>query len=159
MNALRNEDGVAMVEFALVLPILLLVLLGTVSFGFALNYSIDETQLTREAARYAAVNYNPGPASTIQESIRGQADTSELLNGGTTAVPTRGQLCIAFPTNPDTNTSGQVGDPVKATMTVTYNLLPIIGNVLPADASAINITRSATMRLEAVPTYAAGCTS
>src|SRR5215212_4022491 len=53
---LVREEGVALIEFALVLPILLLLVLGIIDFGQAFNYKNDETHLANQAARYAAVN-------------------------------------------------------------------------------------------------------
>ncbi len=47
-----------MVEFALVIPIVLLILFGIAYFGIALNDWIDETQITSEGARFAEVNEN-----------------------------------------------------------------------------------------------------
>ena len=66
----RDESGAALVEFALVAPVLLLLLLGMVDFGRAYNYWIDSTHLVHTGARWAAVNKNPGPGATLQESIR-----------------------------------------------------------------------------------------
>lgn len=51
----RSQDGQALVEFTLVLPILVLILFGIAYFGIALNDWIDETQLVSEGARYAEV--------------------------------------------------------------------------------------------------------
>jgi Flp pilus assembly protein TadG len=145
----RSEDGAALVEFTLVVPILVVLVMGILWFGRALNYGIDETHLANEAARYATVNKNPGPAATLQESVRGQADSSELKNGGTSSVPSPGQLCIDFP-----NGTSNVGDPVKVTMSVNFNWLPILD--LPVTQTTIR--SSAVMRLEAPPTnYSAGC--
>ena len=87
-RAIRGERGAALVEFTLVLPLLLLLLLGMLEFGRVFNYWIDETHLANVAARFAAVDRNPGPGGTLQESVQGQADTGELKNGGTASVPT-----------------------------------------------------------------------
>ena len=53
---LVRQEGVALIEFALVLPLLLLLVLGVIDFGKAFNYKNDETHLANQAARYAAVN-------------------------------------------------------------------------------------------------------
>ena len=50
-------------EFALVLPLLLLLVFGMLDFGKAYNYWNDATHLTAEGARYAAVNRKPDPAN------------------------------------------------------------------------------------------------
>jgi Flp pilus assembly protein TadG len=139
-KALKDEGGQTMVELALLLPIFLLVLMGILWFGRAMNYAQDETHLANEAARFAAVNVNPGPGGSLQGAIRGQADSTELQNGST--------MCVSFP-----NGTSNIGDPVKVTMSTSYSWIPMLG-VGPSST----ITGSAVMRLEAVPTnYGAGC--
>jgi hypothetical protein len=144
-----SESGAALAEFALVLPILLILLFGMLDFGKAFNYWIDETHLANEGARWAVVNKNPGSGS-LQSYIQQQADTPELRSGGP-SVPTPLEICISFP-----NGSAEVGDPVHVTATATYNWLPFLGSRL--GIAQTTLTGSSTMRLEAVPTnYAAGC--
>ena len=150
---LRQEDGVALVEFALVLPLLLVLLLGMVDMGKAYNYWIDETHLSHSGARWAAVNKNPGPGETLQASIRERAETDELKNGGSGSVPDPIQVCISFP-----NTTSNVGDPVQVTVSADYNFLSFLTSEIE-DLTSKTITGSSTMRLEAVPTnFSAGCT-
>jgi Flp pilus assembly protein TadG len=145
-----REAGVALVEFALVLPLLLAILFGMLDFGKAFNYWIDETHLANEGARWAVVNNTPGPG-TLQEYIQQQADTPELRNGGTSSVPTPLQICISFP-----NGTANVGDPVHVTASTTYNWLPFLGNRI--GIAQTTVAGSATMRLEALPTnYGPGC--
>jgi Flp pilus assembly protein TadG len=145
-----SESGAALVEFALVLPLLLILLFGMLDFGKAFNYWIDETHLANEGARWAVVNRNPGSGS-LQQYIQQQADTPELRNGGTSSVATPVQVCISFP-----NGTAEVGDPVHVTASVTYNWLPFLGSRV--GIAQTTITGSSTMRLEATPTvYGAGC--
>jgi len=147
----RNpEEGAALVEFALVLPVLLVLLLGMLDFGKAFNYWIDQTHLANEGARWAAVNKNPGGGS-LQQYVRSQANTPELRDGGTASVAGPIQICITFP-----NGTSQVGDPVRVTASTTYNWLPFLGSRL--GIAQTTMTASATMRLEAAPSvYGAGC--
>ena len=145
-----NESGQALVEFALVLPLLLLLLFGMLDFGKAFNYWIDETHLANEGARWAVVNHNPG-GGTLQQYIQQQSDSAELRNGGTTWVPTKSQVCISFPSG-----SSNVGDPVQVTVSVDYNWMPLLGKRL--STTKVTVSGTATMRLEATPTnYGAGC--
>lgn len=164
-----DESGVALVEFALVLPLLLLVLFGVFEFGRIFNYWIDETHLANEAARWAAVNRNPGldrpvnvttcapeagGATDLQTYIRCQATTQELRSG---ASGDQGsdplQVYICFP-----NGTSNIGDPVRVIVRTTYNYLPLVGDFLSgtfgdgAIDTTVGITGSATMRLEATPT-------
>jgi Flp pilus assembly protein TadG len=149
---LREESGAALVEFALVLPILLAVLFGIADFGKAFNYWIDETHLANTGARWAVVNKNPGAGTgTLQQYIRSQANTAEMRDGGTSSVPSALQVCITFP-----NGTSTVGDPVRVAVTMSYNWLPFLGNRI--GVATTTMSGSATMRLEARPTnYSAGC--
>ena len=150
LNRLGSEEGVALVEFALVLPILALLLFAMIDFGKAFNYWIDETHLANEGARWAVVDRNPGGGS-LQQYLVDQATTDELRNGGTASVANPAEVCISFPTG-----TSNVGDPVLVTVSATYNWLPIIGNRI--GVTQTTITGSSHMRLEAVPTnYSAGC--
>src|SRR6266508_4262112 len=108
---LRCERGAAMIEFALVLPLLLTLVLGLVDFGRAINYWINETHLATSGARLAAVNKDPatipGPcdsATTLQGCILAQTKHTAELNAGA-------QVCISFP-----NSTSNVGDPVQVRM-------------------------------------------
>ena len=146
-----DEGGAALIEFALVLPLLLILMLGMVDFGKAFNYWIDETHLAHSGSRWAAVNKNPGPGGTLQESIRDSADTSELRDGGTNSIADPLQVCVSFP-----NGTSNVGDPVRITVSSDYNFLNFLGT--EAGITGTSITGSSTMRLEQTPTnYSAGC--
>ena len=148
-SAPSNEAGVALVEFALVLPVLLLLVIGMLDFGKAFHYWIDETHLANQGARWAVVNKYPGPG-TLQQYLKQQATTGELRNGGP-SVPAGLQICVSFPSG-----TAKVGDPVHVRATATYKWMSFLG--LSLGITQTTITGSATMRLEAVPTtYAAGC--
>lgn len=140
-------------EFALVLPLLILLLFGMLDFGKAYNYWNDANHLTAEGARFAAVNRKPDPANpqSLQLQLRNQADTAELRDGTTSAVSSPAQVCIDFPNGTS------YGDPVRVRMTFTYNFIPVIGNRIGFLSRTIEAT--SVMRLEALPTtYSAGCT-
>ena len=139
-------------EFALVAPLLLVILFGMLDFGRVFNYWIDATHLANEGARWAVVNKNPSSSGTLQDYIREQADTDELRNGGSTALPDPLQVCISFPNG------STVGNPVKVTATATYNWLPFLSSQALGGLTSTTVSSSSTMRLEAPPTnYAAGC--
>lgn len=54
-NRSRDERGAAAVEFALVLPILVMLLIGIISYGFMLSFRQGISQGAAEGARAAAV--------------------------------------------------------------------------------------------------------
>ena len=144
----RDESGVALVEFALVLPLLLVLILGIFDFGRAFNYWNDSQQMANEGARWAVVDRRPGGGSSLQSDIQQQASSAELRNGSS-SVSSKAKVCVSFP-----NGAPTVGDPVKVSVTATYNWLPFLG----IGATSSTITSTATMRLERLPTvYSAGC--
>lgn len=54
---LKEEKGQAMVEFALVLPILIALLCSIIDFGWIFGNQLMADYACREAARYTAVHY------------------------------------------------------------------------------------------------------
>jgi Flp pilus assembly protein TadG len=62
----RREDGQALVEFALTVPILLFLLLGIVDFARAWNAYEVLTDAGREATRFAVVDNGSTPAQVRQ---------------------------------------------------------------------------------------------
>jgi Flp pilus assembly protein TadG len=152
-----DESGVALVEFALVLPLVLVLLLGMIDVGKAVNYWNDETHLANEAARYAAVNTSPDPnwagskttlAYKINTAVKNQADSAELQQGGTQSISTPGvNVCIYFPNG--THSSGPkalANEPVKVVVKAQYNWLGyLVGKGLLPNST---LTATSTMRLE-----------
>ncbi|OGO89260.1 MAG: hypothetical protein A2Y15_09870 [Clostridiales bacterium GWF2_36_10] len=51
---LKDEDGQAVVEFAIIAPILLLILCGIIDFGWIFSAQLATNNCAREGARYAA---------------------------------------------------------------------------------------------------------
>jgi Flp pilus assembly protein TadG len=138
-DRLTDDRGGALLEFALVLPILLAVVFGIAQFGFAFNSANDETHIANEVARYATVNENPS-SKTLQEWGKSQAD-SNALSGQT--------VCISFP-----NGTHNIGDPVLVTVSGSINWFPI----LHLKVTSTTVTGTAYMRLETAPSnYGAGC--
>ena len=143
LTALRRESGSVMVEFALVLPLVLAVLLGIFDFGRALNYWNDANQMAANGARFAAVNRNPGGTTdNFQNWLRKQADTGELYNGSEN-VTTPVRVCVRFRDTNGDSIANNAGDAIEVEVHATYSLLPLV------DAgTTVNLTGRATMRLE-----------
>jgi Flp pilus assembly protein TadG len=151
-SQLRSQRGVVAVEFALVLPLFLLLLLGMFDFGKAFNYWIDGTHLSHEGVRFAAVGKNPGPGATLAESIKMRADTDELANGGD-SVDGPMEVCVSFPAG-----TSRVGDPVEVKVEFTYDFLPYVSAMAP-DLTSATVTNTSTMRLEQDPPFPPHCTA
>jgi len=73
---IRSQQGQTMTEFALVLPVLALILFAVIQFGIVFNNYITLTDATRAGARKAAVsrqdaNRNSDVVSAIRSSASG----------------------------------------------------------------------------------------
>lgn len=105
MTALRNERGQAMVEFALVMPFLLLLLIAVFEFARAWNVYHAVTDAARLGARSAVV----ANQVTTQDSVyaivnralaRASIDTTRAtksLSGWRTGTGTPATMSIAVP--------------------------------------------------------------
>lgn len=82
--ALRGERGQAMVEFALVMPIFLLLVIGVIEFGRAWNMQQTLADASREGARRAAV-FDPAlQQATVDSAIRRKIAASGFNPGDAT---------------------------------------------------------------------------
>ena len=127
--AQRDEEGAAAVEFAFLLPLLVLLLFGFIQFGLALNTRIQATNAAREGARAAVVGIdNWGDVGGLEfwESVRQRAGVSGISN-------------CTFTT----------ADVVGGTLTVTFDYpLDLVIPFLPGSASWDSGTARASMRIE-----------
>ena len=64
----RDDRGAAVVEFALVLPILVLFVFGIIEFGRAYNARIELTSAVREGARAVALGGDPAAATAATKA-------------------------------------------------------------------------------------------
>ena len=78
-----RDRGAAAVEFALVFPLLLLIVFGIIDFGRALNAQITLTQAAREGARLDAV----GDANVVTATQQAATGLSPVSVTVTTCPP------------------------------------------------------------------------
>ena len=116
----QDERGTALVEFALILPLVMSIVLGLISGGAAYNRKLSMTGSTREGSRFAATLNGPtttGWATDVQgrvvELSSGDLTTSQvcvkLVKVGTGDVySSLGSGCSSTtePSAPTTATSG-----------------------------------------------------
>lgn len=145
-SKMGREDGVAMTEFALVLPVFMLIVAGLLAFGRVLFYWIEANQLASETARWAAVDRVPAGATSLQQYALDSGGTIEFRDA---------KVCL------DTPGGGapRIGGPIQVTISKPFSFVPILG------IAPITIRGDATMRIErfagadgTAPTYTVGCT-
>ena len=104
----HKERGAVAVEMAIILPLLLLILMGTVEFGRVLNVQVSLTQAAREGARHAAIHHD---------------DASLDVEGAAlAAAPSLAGLSVAVADN-----AGACGTGLNVTVTTTVTLPSLSG--------------------------------
>jgi Flp pilus assembly protein TadG len=143
IERVRGDRGTAVVEFAIILPAFLLILLGVIDFGKVLYYWQSSSQAAATGARAAVVDHWPGDDSgtTLQQWVRNQLKTQELYDDA--------NVCVVFP---DTDATSP-GNRVEVKVQVPYSL-PLV-NAL-AGGNAMLVKGSASMRIEADSAAATG---
>jgi Flp pilus assembly protein TadG len=87
MRRTRNEQGQAVVELALVLPLLLMIVLGIVQFGSLFRDYIALTDATRVGARQGSVSRSILPASSREPGVIAKVQKAAVnLNATNVAV-------------------------------------------------------------------------
>jgi Flp pilus assembly protein TadG len=132
-----REDGQSLVEFALVIPIFLLVLFAIVDFGMAFHAWITVTNSAREGARLGSVH---APAASIEQRVRDTADTLD-----------QGNLTVTV-TNAD-DQGGQPGESVVVDVSYSYSLITPLADLLNMVSggtipNTLSLDSVADMRLE-----------
>ncbi|HEY3463128.1 MAG TPA: TadE/TadG family type IV pilus assembly protein [Gaiellaceae bacterium] len=145
-----SERGTAVVEFALVAPILFLLVFGILDFGRALNYYNDITQLAGQGARAAAVNRNPDGTA-----ISAAAGTVDDADCGGKQYSIQCQLAKYYPTTPELKSGIHVcipqaptatGQPVTVHVTYDFNFSDGLFGF-----TTISLSSTQTERAEAIP--------
>jgi Flp pilus assembly protein TadG len=145
----RRDDGSALVEFALISPLVIMLVFGVIEFGIAYNQQIEVRSAAREGGRMAAVDNGCGngvscPSATTQRDnliaatrtkAAGLADSSAIKVSvsytGTTVGTDTVTVCLNYTMH-----------------SATLMFQQWLDNVV--------IKGKAVMRLEQVPTFAPG---
>ena len=116
----RRQDGQAHVEFAIVTPLLLMLVIGIVQFGIVFHDWITLTDATRAGARQAAVSRTlTDPVGITETRVRKSAAGLDSTKLAVTVIP--------YDPSNGTNTWAQGGEvTVTATYPYSVNLLGIV---------------------------------
>ena len=132
----RDERGSTLVEFALVVPLVLLVVFGVVQYSYIYFSKETAAATAREAARRMSVGTQWACTKAEAESRAGTASVGSLLP---TAI-------VSYPNGTD------IGD--RVVVTVTLHTLDI--GLLPVPDHGV-VVETATARIENVPYAALTC--
>jgi Flp pilus assembly protein TadG len=127
-SRITNESGQAIVEFALVLPLLIAFVFLIAEFGRLFNAYNDLNQMAADGARFAAVGNFPGTAALLSN-----ADTKATQTATITGPTYSSGTCL-------------VGATVTVTAGATITFVPLL------DIASIPLTGKSEMRVERCPT-------
>lgn len=118
---LSNDRGATLIEFAIVLPILVLLIFGIVEFSRAYNTKVTLTHAARESVRVMAVEDDAAKAQTAaKDAVSGTLDPDQLTWSATACTP---------------------GDPVQVNLTYPFSYdIPLFGS-RSMDMSAVGVMR------------------
>ncbi len=133
-HGVGNERGTALVEFALLLPLVMAILLGTVTGGYAYFQKISLVDAAREGARYgASLKYDAasGGLATWQNNVK---ERVVQLSGGQLSAA---DVCVKLVTPTGGNTECGVSDPPGSSSDPTV--------LAPASLVKVSATKVATI--------------
>lgn len=161
-NRGRGERGQATIEFAIVLPLVLLLVAGIIEFGKGFNYWLNLNHLANEGARWVAVDKLPAYGSTPSTQSPTKALLTSYLVGQITTEELRTKIegdanAITVCTTPSSGLTPLVGDQVRVRIRTPY-ALPLVASVADfasklvgggsSTFGTLTLAGSATVRLE-----------
>jgi Flp pilus assembly protein TadG len=137
-RGIRSERGTALVEFALIAPLLFLLVGGIIDFARALNYYNDLTQLAGQGVRAAIVASNPDGTAP--------SDATAELKGSTSSNGI--QVQVLDPNNAGAATVNPIaGQPLTVKTSFDFNfIVPLVKIAIPGPF--LHLSTSSTMRVE-----------
>ena len=143
----KSESGAALIEFALVAPLLVLLILGVIEFGWLFAQMNEIRHVAQEGARWGAVSHPDvdGSGTEDWDDLAYRACHAANLPTATTVVVTGSEG------------GGTKGDTADITVTATVQSLsnlPLITVFLPT-----TLTDTATFRLEQPAKWTGGTTT
>jgi TadE-like protein len=156
---LKRQEGQALVEFALIAPVFLMIVFGIIYFGIGLNWWLDMNRVANQGARQAVVNHwppyclrtdtscNASTSTTSCDTVLADHSRARLQDVLRCQTRNNANVTVCYPgKSPSTAT---IGDPVRVRITApfTFFFMNILG---------IELKATAAMRLEQLPTKVTG---
>ena len=116
----ERERGAALVEMALILPLLAMLVFGLVEFSRGYNTQVTLTHAAREGVRTLAITQDAAAAGTVAKDAATSLDPAQISVSSTACV---------------------IGDPVQLTLTYPFTYdIPLVGT------STIDLSSTGVMR-------------
>jgi Flp pilus assembly protein TadG len=132
--SLKREEGAAAVEFAILLPLLMLILFGIIEFGLVLYNQEVITNASREGARYGIVIGSPRPSTGQIQDVVNTYLTNAGLDAGNASVSVAGA-------------QGASGSDLTVSVAYPYTFL-VLPNFAAGLSDDLNLGATTVMKLE-----------
>ena len=136
----KNQEGAAAVEFAIILPLFLVLVFGIIEFSIAFYDKAMITNASREGARRGIVRTMNPDAVTADAEIDGAVNT--YLTGNLITFDSDTSVDIDI-----TREGFAPGDDLTVTVTYSYGYL-LLPALIDALAGPINLKATTVMRME-----------
>jgi Flp pilus assembly protein TadG len=128
----KRRRGAAAVEFAIVLPVFVILVFGMIEYGRMVMVQQVITNASREGARKAVLD--GATTSSVQSAVTSYLTSAKISGGSATVSP-----------NP---TSAAAGDPVTVTVSIPFSAVSWLPS--PMYLGGKTLSASTTMRRESV---------
>ncbi len=135
---IKDQKGVAAIEFAIILPVLIVLLFGFIEFSILLYDKAMLTNASREGARAGIVYPNPNPVSNAEiTAVINNYCASHLISFGTGSVVNTAIL----------RDTKSFGNALTVTVTYQYGFL-VLPNFVTSLMGGVNLAAETVMRME-----------
>lgn len=139
MKEIKNQKGAAAVEFAIVFPLLLVLVFGIIEFSIMLYNKAMITNASREGARAGIVFANPRIPDTDIASVIDTYCSNSLITFGTQNTP--------VVTISRSGAGTEAGDNLSVSVSYHYDYL-VLPNLIENLISGMDLTATTIMRME-----------
>ena len=141
--ALREDRGVSVVEFALIAPVLLLILVGILDLGRAINAYVTVSNAAREGTHYLSVHPTAAP-SAIASMVHQRVVPLDPAQVTVATSYYDGSSFQTWPASPTTNPSPTY-TPVRVTVTYPWSAATFIGMFFPGGGATFFVSSTVDM--------------
>ena len=131
MTKCDPERGAAAVEFAIILPILMMLLLGIVEFGYAFVLKASVSSAARVGVRNYAINWN--------DKVNGPTSKATAIDQAKFVLPNAGEVVTQVALS-DCNAG------IQTTMTIKYTYKSLTGMFDGMLGGGISLTERGSMQ-------------
>ena len=137
LGKINNQNGAALVEFAIVLPVLLMLIFGMIEFSLLLYDKAMITNASREGARAGIVYSFPTPVTNteIEQTVYTYLQTHLISLGGASEIDIDAGQCTGS------------GVPLTVTVTYPYKFL-VLPNFVQTLSGTTTLSAQTVMRCE-----------